>query len=362
MKTLTLADLNPRAHEMLHALATRYATRHATITSDTPIPKHDIGRVASNIYTAALVAIDNGQYQMEELSPFAGIIARGSGMPTSLAQKLSGEPSPLVESLRIIANTEGYYLRRSGWRDYGYEETERSHERIDSPAFDGTGLYSRTPSPAAMVAAIDAANETGSIWATTTKPATLTRRSRIRCNRGHRTPPRQTYRELVSDGPIYSNGQHIATRLRIDRVYRYQLRRDQTHTGWRKVTTRVWADTISNRNLPKVRIGVPVITDETRDRILFGKPHWHQIGSRGFAQWLATVAPLPASTGHDPFVRYQFTPRPTPRPLPRTENETTPTNSPTRWNQTHTRPERSLMGPAELAAYVAAHGELPSRN
>ena len=342
MKTLTLADLTTRAHELLFTLATRYATRHATITSETPIAQHDIGRVASNIYTAALVAIANDQYQADP-------------------------SSPLAEVLRLIANTEGYYLRRSGWRDYGYEETERSHDRIDSPAFDGTGLFSRTPSPAAMVAAIDAVNETGSIHATTTDPATRGRRSRIRCNRGHRTPPRQTYRELVSDGPIYSNGQHIATRLRIDRVYRYQLRRDQMHTGWKKVTSRVWADTIPSRQMPKVRIGVPVITDETRDRILFGKPHWHQIGRRGFAQWMATAAPLPASTGHDPFTRYQFTPRPAPRPLPRTENETTPVGRPTAHHSPIDAAYRRgriapLIGPAELAAYVAAHGELPNQN
>lgn len=341
MKTLTLADLTPRAHELLHALATRYAARHTTITSETPIPQYDIGRVASNIYTAALVAIDSGQYQ-------------------------AAVECPLAEALRLIANTEGYYLRRSGWRDYGFEKTERTHERIDAPAFDGTGLFSRTPSPAAMVAAIDAANETGSIWATTTKPETRNRRSRIRCNRGHRTPPRQTYRELASDGPIYSNGRHIATRLRIDRVYRYQLRRDQTHTGWRRVTSRVWADGIPNRKMPKVRIGIPTITDEIRDRILFGKPHWHQVGRAGFAQWLANVAPLPASTGHDPFTRYQFTPRPTPRPLPRTENETTPVGKPTAHHAPIDAAYRRgrvapMIGPVELAAYYAEHGSLPNR-
>lgn len=334
MRPITIAELTIVDHGFLVADSLRYANRHARPDSERPILPHDIDRVASNIYWAALAAIDSGCWLVDET------ITKGS--------------TEWREALRRVANSAGYYNRRAGWRDTGRDETERQAVSLDAPGFSGTGLFSRTPSPVAMHEAIDRANRRRWIAAQTTNPATLGKRSRIRCNKGHRTPPLQRHVELIRDSrglpggahpTIYSDGQPVATRLRAMNYDRYQLRPDQLHTGWKRTTSRRWHDTLPRRELPTVRLGVPRITARMRDTILFGRST--RTGG-GFARWIGRVAPLPARLGGDPFTFYRATPPQTLRPLPRTENETTPVRSAVKWNQTHTSAERQLIGIEDL--------------
>lgn len=332
MRPVTVTELTAIDHGFIAADSYRYANRHTRPDSERPIQQHDIDRVASNIYWSALQAIDSGGWWIDA--------------PCN--------PQEWRQVLRRITYSAGYYARRSGWRDCGRDETERQHVSLDSPAFAGTGLYSRTPSPVAMHEAIERANRRGWIAAPTSNPATLGKRSRIRCNKGHRTPPLQRIVEMVRDSrglpggahpTIYRDGQPVATRVRVMRYDRYQLRPDQLHTGWRRTASRYWYDTIPRRDLPTVRLGVPRITDSMRDAILFGRS---TRGGGGFAQWMARVAPLPARLGGDPFTfTRQHQPAPL-RPLPRTENETTPVKSAVRWNQKHTTAERQLIGIDDL--------------
>lgn len=334
MRPIQVSELTTIDHGFIAADSLRYANRHARPDSERPIGPHDIDRVSSNIYWAALAAIDSGCWLVDETI--------GKGTPD------------WREALRRIANSAGYYNRRAGWRDTGRDETERQAVSLDAPGFSGTGLFSRTPSPVAMFEAIDRCNRRGWIAARTTNPSTLGKRSRIRCNKGHRTPPLQRHVELVRDSrglpggahpTIYTDGQPVATRVRVMRYDRYQLRPDQLHTGWKRTASRYWTDTIPRRELPTVRLGVPRITPAIRDTILFGRST--RTGG-GFANWIGRVAPLPARLGGDPFTFYRADRPQALRPLPRTENETTPVRSPVRWNQTHTSAERQLIGIEDL--------------
>lgn len=333
MRPVTVSELSAIDHGFLCADAYRYAHRHARPDSERPIQPHDIDRVASNIYWSALSAIYSEGWWIED-TPH--------------------NTDEWRQVLRRIAYSAGYYARRSGWRDCGRDETERQHLSLDAPGFSGTGLFSRTPSPVAMFEAIERANRRGWIAARTTNPTTLGKRSRIRCNKGHRTPPLQRIVELVRDSrglpggahpTIYRDGQPVATRVRAMNYDRYQLRRDMIHTGWKRTATRVWNDTIQRRDLPTVRLGMPRITDAMRDTILFGRS---TRSGGGFAAWIGRAAPLPARLGGDPFTfTRQHRPEPL-RPLPRTEHETTPVRSAVRWNQTHTSAERQLVGIEDL--------------
>lgn len=261
----------------------------------------------------------------------------------------------VIDPLRATLFSVLRYLEKARWT-LSEDKPHRTNE-IDSPtAYSGTGASSRLHSPARLVAAAEMVERTRRLMAVSARARE--NRSRVRVNSG-KTPPRQFDRWIqpdssVSDYHVYSINSDgtrtpIACKLETVTVTRYQFEPNQLIKNvYGRLVVKNYTQTVPNRQQLTTRLSVP--------------GHMPNIGKLDYGPLCYALT----GADHDkrerlPTFTKKHQPEP-PRPLPRTENETTPTSSPTRWNQTHTRPERSLIGPAELAAYVAAHGELPSRN
>lgn len=289
-RNYTRRDISERDARLALKLATKYVEYHAGPLSPLPLSKIDREHIVADILSV-------WYWSDWTLSP------------------------QVVDSLRATLYSVLRWAKVCRWKITDYDQAQERHHVTALPS-DGVGEASRQLSPARLVGAAESVSRSGCIVAVSERSRKA--RRRVRCNKGHKLPPKQHYRWLVPGGPIFSyrpdgTRYQLATRLRIDTATRYRF----TAEG-----------TVANREQRSVRLRLP--------------EHMPNVGRLDYGPLCYALT----GADHDPRERLPtFTrdrqPEPL-RPLPRTENETTPVKSPVRWNATHTSAERQLIGLDDL--------------